>query len=174
MHVVVVVGNPKVGSRTRRAAEMVAERLTGTPPASLLELAELGAALLEPGSPAVQAAKQVVTGGDLLVVASPVFKATYTGLLKLFLDHFAAGELANTPVVALMLGASPRHALAGEHTLKPVLSEIGGACPAPALFLLESTWEASPELEEWLARASGAYGLGPEGQRSAPGDTLPL
>ncbi len=73
-----------------------------------------------------------------------------------------------------MLGASARHALAGEHALKPVLSEIGCACPAPTLFLLESAWEASPELDEWLARASGAYGLPLAGQRSAPGDTLPL
>ncbi|HVC69332.1 MAG TPA: NAD(P)H-dependent oxidoreductase [Acidimicrobiales bacterium] len=174
MNVVVVVGNPKIGSRTRRAADMIAQRLTGTPPASAVELAELGPALLEWGSPAVQAAKQVVLGSDLLIVASPIFKATYTGLLKLFLDHFAAGELANTPAVALMLGASPRHALAGEHCLKPVLSEIGCACPAPALFLLESAWEASLELEQWLARASGAYDLPPAGQHLAPGDTLPL
>ncbi len=89
MNVVAVVGNPKTGSRTRRAADMVAERLTGTPPASTVELAELGPALLEWRSPAVQAAKQVVLAGDLLVVASPVFKATYTGLLKLFLDQLA-------------------------------------------------------------------------------------
>jgi hypothetical protein len=40
--------------------------------------------------------------------------------------------------VALMIGASPRHALAGEHTLKPVLSAMGCACPAPALVLLEA------------------------------------
>lgn len=174
MNVVVVVGNPKIGSRTRRAADMVAERLTGTPPASAVELAELGPALLEWGSAAVQEAKRIVLGGDLVVVASPVFKATYTGLLKLFLDHFAAGELANTPVVALMLGASERHALAGEHTLKPVLSEIGGACPAPALFLLESAWEAGPELDQWLDRATVAYGLAPAGPPPSPGDTLPL
>jgi FMN reductase len=174
MNVVVVVGNPRVGSRTRRAAAMVVERLTGRPPTSVVELAELGPALLDDGSPAVEAAKQLVVGGDLVVVASPTFKATYTGLLKLFLDHFAAGELANTPVIALMLGASAGHALAGEHTLKPVLSEIGGACPAPALYLLESAWEASPELEQWLARAAAAYGLPPAGPPTPPGDTLPL
>jgi len=174
MNVVVVVGNPKIGSRTRRAADMVAERLTATPVAASIELAELGPALLEWGSPAVQAAKQVVLDADLLVVASPTFKATYTGLLKLFLDHFAAGELANTPAVVLMLGASPEHALAGEYTLKPVLCEIGCACPAPALFLLESAWEAGPELERWLVRAAGAFGLPPAERPATPGDTLPL
>ncbi len=165
MHVVAVVGNPKLGSRTRQAAEMVAERLTGTRPAVTIELAELGPSLLGWGDPAVEAAKGAVGAAELVVFASPTFKATYSGLLKLFLDQFAAGELEGTPAVALMLGASPRHALAAEHTLKPVLSEIGCSCPAPALFLLESEWEASAELEAWLHRAARAYRLGPPARR---------
>jgi len=179
--VVVVVGNPKLRSRTRKAGELVAERLAGHPPTATIELAELGPALLGPrdgtgggaraaeraadaAARAVEAAKQTVRDADLVVFASPTFKATYSGLLKLFLDQFAAGELANTPAVALMLGAAPQHALAGEHTLKPVLSEIGCSCPAPALFLLESDWAQSPTLEAWLARAAGAY------PRPTPGD----
>jgi len=162
---VVVVGNPTIGSRTRRAAEMVAERLTGTPPATTIELAELGAGLLGFGDPAVMAAKARVLEAGLVVFASPTFKASFSGLLKCFLDQFAAGELDGTPAVALMLGASPRHALAGEHMLKPVLSEIGASCPAPALFLLESEWASPPELEAWLARATPAYGLGPGRRR---------
>jgi FMN reductase len=165
VNVVVVVGNPKRGSRTRQAAEMVAERLTGSPPAGVVELSELGPGLLASGDPGVAAAKKAVLDADLVVFATPTFKATYSGLLKLFLDFFAAGELSGTPAVALMLGASPRHALAGEHTLKPVLSEIGCSCPAPALFLLESEWESSPELEAWLARATRAYRLQAPGER---------
>lgn len=163
MHTVVVVGNPKTGSRTRRAAEMVAERLTGSAPSTTIELAELGPGLLSWGDPAVTAAKEAVLGADLLVVASPTYKATYTGLLKLFLDQFAAGELGGTPTVALMVAAAERHALAGEHTLKPVLVEIGCSCPAPALFLLESSWEDTPELDAWLVRATAAHGLPPAG-----------
>ena len=160
MNAVVVVGNPKVGSRTRQAAELVTERLTGAPPSAVIEVAELGPGLLGWGDPLVAEAKETALGADLLVVASPTYKATYTGLLKLFLDQFAAGELAGTPTVALMVAASPRHALAGEHTLKPVLTEIGASCPAPALFLLESDWESSPELDAWPQRARTAYPLG--------------
>jgi FMN reductase len=138
---VVVVGNPKPASRTRQAAELVAERLTGAPPATVIELAELGPALL-----------------GLVIFASPTYKATYTGLLKLFLDQFGAGELHGTIAVALMLGGSLHHALAGELTLKPVLSEIGCSCPTPALFLLDSAWEASPELDTWVERARDVLG----------------
>lgn len=175
MNAVVVVGNPRVGSRTRRAAELVVGRLTGSPPAHCIELAELGPGLLEWEDPGVAAAKQVVLGAGLLVFASPTFKATYTGLLKLFLDQFSAGEVPGTPTVALMLGGSPHHALAGELTLKPVLTEIGCSCPAPALFLLESSWDSAPELEPWLVRAAAAHRLdlgsvagGVPGHRPAP------
>lgn len=159
LNTVVVVGNPRLGSRTRLAAEHVAQRLTASPPSACVELAELGAALLSFGDPAVEAAKDTVKGASLVVFASPTYKATYTGLLKLFLDHFAAGEMGAKPAVALMLGASERHALAGEHTLKPVLTEIGCSCPAPALFLLESDWANSEQLEAWLPRAAAAHGL---------------
>jgi FMN reductase len=150
---VVVVGNPRPASRTRMAAEMVAERLTGAPPDTVIELAELGPALLGWGDPTVEAAKTAVAGADLVIFATPTYKATYTGLLKLFLDQFGAGELHGTTAVALMLGGSPHHSLAGELTLKPVLSEIGCSCPTPALYLIDSAWEASPELDTWLDRA---------------------
>jgi FMN reductase len=153
MNAVVVVGNPKPASRTRQAGELVAERLTGAAPTEVIELAEIGPALLGWGDPAVEAAKASVKAADLVVFATPTYKATYTGLLKLFLDQFGAGELHGRVAVALMLGAARDHALAGELTLKPVLSEIGCSCPTPALFLLDSTWSDSPELDTWVTRA---------------------
>jgi len=61
-----------------------------------------------------------------VVVASPTYKATYTGLLKIFLDRFAGGTGLSGLAVPLMLGAGPAHALAPELTLRPVLAEIGG------------------------------------------------
>jgi FMN reductase len=155
----VVVGNPKPASRTRQAGELVVERLTGAPPDGVIEVADLGPALLGWGDPAVDDAKRTVRDSDLVVFATPTYKATYTGLLKLFLDQFGAGELHGVVGVPLMLGASPVHALAGEHTLKPVLSEIGCSCPTPALFLLDSSWDASPELDAWVERAKETLGL---------------
>src|SRR4051812_36854067 len=90
---VVIVGNPKPMSRTRHAAELVAERLTGSAPTSVIDVVDLGAGLLVQGDPAVAEAIAMVKSADVLVVASPTFKATYTGLLKLFLDQFGAGVL---------------------------------------------------------------------------------
>ena len=150
---VAVIGNPKARSRTRHAAEVVIEAMTGSPPDAVIEVSELGPGLLGWGDPAVAEAKrQVLDAGELLVVATPTYKGTYTGLLKLFLDQFGAGELAGQPTVPLMLGAGLAHALAPELSLRPVLVEIGASCPWPGLYLLDSEIEGSPLLEAWLQR----------------------
>jgi FMN reductase len=150
---VVVVGNPKPMSRTRAAAELVSTKLTGEAPTAVIDVIDLGAGLLGWGDPKVAAAKATVLSADCLVVASPTFKGTYTGLLKLFLDQFGAGELDQKLTFAVMLGGSVAHALAPEITLRPVLVEIGASCPAPSLYLIDKEYETSARLDEWLAIA---------------------
>jgi FMN reductase len=86
-------------------------------------------------------------------VASPTYKATYTGLLKLFLDQIGTGDLAGVVAVPLMLGGGPAHALAPELLLKPVLVELGATAPTRGLYLLDSTWDDPAPLEAWLAAA---------------------
>jgi FMN reductase len=147
---VVVVGNPKPMSRTRQAAELIMERLTGSPATHVIDVIDLGAALFGWGDPAVAEAVKLVTEADLLVVASPTYKATYTGVLKLFLDQFGAGQLRGVTAFPVMLGAGPQHALAPELTLRPVLTEIGCSCPVRGLYLLDSEYAESPDLETWL------------------------
>lgn len=150
---VVVVGNPKPMSRTRTAAELIAEKLTGVPPAAVVDVVTLGAGLLGWGDPAVAEAKKTVLEADALIVASPTYKATYTGLLKLFLDQFGQGELGGITTFPVMLGAAANHALAPELTLRPVLTEIGASCPAPSLYLIDSEYDTAPELDAWVGIA---------------------
>ena len=109
MGTVIVVGNPKLGSRTRQAAELLAARLTGAPASAVIEVADLGPGLLTWGDPMVAAAKETVKLASLLIVASPTYKAAYTGLLKLFLDQFGAGELIGVTAIPLDRAHRPRH-----------------------------------------------------------------
>jgi FMN reductase len=141
----VVVGNPKPISRTRAAAEMVAEELTGRRPEHVVDVVDLGAGLLGWGDPKVAEAMDTVKSASCLVVASPTFKATYTGLLKLFLDQFGQGELGQVTTFPPMLGGAHTHTLAPELTLRPVLVEIGASCPAPSIYLFDSDYEAAAE-----------------------------
>jgi FMN reductase len=152
MTVAVVVGNPKPRSRTFHAAELVAEKVSGRAPDLKLDLVDLGPALLDWNDPTVAQAVADVTAADLLVVASPTYKATYTGLLKLFLDRFGAGSLVRVTAVPLMLGGDMRHSLAPEAFLKPVLAELGASCPTRGLFLLDAEADTSwaDALSGWL------------------------
>ncbi|MEV1295694.1 NAD(P)H-dependent oxidoreductase [Pseudonocardia sp. NPDC049635] len=153
MTVTVVVGNPKPGSRTRAAGELLAEQLTGAAPDHVIELIDLGPGLLGWGDEAVAAAMKTVQASSLVVFASPTFKATYTGLLKLFLDQFAGGTgLLDVVAVPLMLGAGPTHAMAPDLTLKPVLAELGGTCALPGLYLLDSGFTDDPTLSRYVER----------------------
>ena len=153
MTVAVVVGNPKPASRTLDAATRIAERIGGKPPEVVIDLVDLGAGLLGWGDPAVASALEQVQQSTAVVVASPTYKATYTGLLKLFLDQIPSGGLAGVVAFPVMLGGAWAHALAPEVFLKPVLVEVGATCPVRGLYLLDSDYESPEGLEEWVAEA---------------------
>jgi FMN reductase len=150
----VVCGNPKPKSRTLDAACIVASRLRDdAPPDLVLDLADFGPRLLEWGEPSVKEAVEAVCRSQFVVVASPTYKGAYTGLLKLFLDQFAADSMQGVIAFPLMLGAAMGHALAPEVFLKPVLAELGASCPVRSLYLLETDYASEAVLGPWLERA---------------------
>jgi FMN reductase len=153
--VVVVSGNPQASSRTGRAAELVGAKVaaltgfTGTP--TLVELAGHGSALLGWGDPAVAQLKATVLSAEVLVIASPTFKAGVSGLLKLFLDQFDHDELAGVTTIAMMTGGGPAHSLAVESQLKPVLVEIGASLPTRGLYISgPEVDDPEPAVDAWL------------------------
>jgi len=147
--VAVVVGNPKPQSRTLEAASYVATELTGQAPDLVVDLAELGARLLDWQDETVAGLVAEVGSADLVVFASPTYKAAYTGLLKLFLDRFATDGLRGV-AVPLMLGAGPGHALAPELTLRPVLTEIGGVVATKGLYVVDKAYDDPAAYAHWL------------------------
>ena len=78
---------------------------------------------------------------DILVVGSPVYKASYTGVLKAFCDHIAAGQLSGKLAVPLMMGGSLQHFLALDVHLRPLLVELGATCLTPGLYVVETELE---------------------------------
>ncbi|MGA3149873.1 MAG: NAD(P)H-dependent oxidoreductase [Acidimicrobiales bacterium] len=147
----VVVGNPKSGSRTLRVAQAVADalakRLAGSSVMSdgsdrlVVDLADIAPELFVPGSPTVGALLEAVAGSDVVVVASPTFKATYTGILKSFFDGYGANALSAVVAVPVMTGAGPIHALAPEVHLRPLLVELGASTPTRSLYVTEPQFD---------------------------------
>ncbi|MGC5168338.1 NADPH-dependent FMN reductase [Luteimicrobium sp. DT211] len=172
LRVVVLSGNPRPGSRTaatgRAAADAVARVLASAPGAEariepsieLLELADLAPELLAPEHPAADAALADLARADVVVVATPVYKASYTGLLKAFLDLYRAGDLRDVVAIPLVVSGNPAHALAGEVHLRPLLVELGAVVPTRALTVTEADLGdpagRDAVLERWLADAAPA------------------
>ncbi|MER6174763.1 NADPH-dependent FMN reductase [Streptosporangium sp. NPDC001681] len=143
MSIVTVVGNPRPGSRTHgvaiSAAEAVARRIGDQEAPEVVDLAVLAPLLFAPETaPELKAALELLTSADVLVVASPTYKATYTGLLKAFLDRLPGGALASAVALPLLVMGDARHSLAVEVHFRPLLVELGAVVPTPGLALLES------------------------------------
>jgi FMN reductase len=158
--VTVVVGNPKTASRTRTVGEQVAAAAAaaaglGGSAVQVIELADLGPQLFDWSSADVKAAVQQLASSSLAVIATPVYKATYTGLLKSFLDWFGTTGLAGVTAVPVMVGAGAAHALAVEVHLRPLLVEIGATVPTRGLFVLEHELDAlDATISGWLEQAA--------------------
>jgi len=155
-----VVGNPKAQSRTLVLAQQVAAAVAasaglGGAPTVTVDLAELGPLLFDWSSPGVKEAVDGIGSSSLVVVASPTYKASYTGLLKSFLDWFGNTSLEGVTVVPVMTGAGAHHALAVEVHLRPVLVELGASLPTRGLYVSEAKLpEADEVITNWM-RAAG-------------------
>jgi FMN reductase len=145
MRIAVVVGNPKPGSRTLRVAQAVADglgdRLRHNGERLVVDLADVAAELFDPRSQAVADLLASVAASNVLIVASPTFKATYTGLLKSFFDRYGNNALSGTVAVPVMTGAAPMHALAPEVFLRPLLVELGATTPTRGIYVTEQQFD---------------------------------
>jgi FMN reductase len=145
MSTAVVVGNPKAGSRTLRVAlataDALADRLGDSSDRVVIDLAEVATHLFDPGAHRVDELLAAVATSDLVIVASPTYKGTYTGLLKAFFDRYGNNALAGTVAVSVMTGAALVHALAPEVHLRPLLVELGASTPTRGLYVVEQQFD---------------------------------
>ena len=104
---------------------------------TLLELRELPPAdlLFGHGSPPLAHAHALIAEARGIVVATPVYKAAYSGLLKTFLDYLPDGALHGKSAFPIATGGSNLHALSIDYALKPVLSVLGAARILEGLYL---------------------------------------
>lgn len=125
--VVAVSGSVQHPSRTLTLLQALVERLGQQLPIEvrLIELAKVGpqfAGVLrrEALPAAVQEDLHAIESADLLIAASPVYRASYTGLFKHLFDFVHHEALKNVPVLLAATGGSDRHALMIDHQLRPL------------------------------------------------------
>lgn len=89
-------------------------------------------------SPSIKEAMAKVDGARAVIVASPVYKATYTGLLKSFFDLIPEKGLANKIILPVASGGSIAHLLALEYAFNPLFSILGAQEIINGVYLVDS------------------------------------
>ncbi|WP_461038617.1 FMN reductase, partial [Streptomyces mayteni] len=185
MRIAVVSSGLSVPSSTRlladRLAAATAGRLDGAE-VTVVELRELAVEIANhltngfPG-PRLAAAIDTVTGADGLIVVTPVFSASYSGLFKSFFDVLEPEALAGRPVLIGATGGTPRHSLVLEHALRPLFAYLRAVVVPTGVYAASQDWgtegdgyadgladrvdRAATELAALLSPAAGSRGTAP-------------
>ena len=92
--IAVITGNPKPQSRTHNVtlavADALAAEITPRPGRLTIDLTEHAARLFDWSDPTLTRLNEEVAASDIAIFASPTYKASYTGMLKAFLDRYGA------------------------------------------------------------------------------------
>lgn len=160
--VTILVGNPKAHSRTLKVAESVVANLLGTVPhdTTVIDLADHTSRLFDWPSIEMDQLLQQAAASNLLVVASPTYKATYTGLLKAFLDRYPNKGLRGVTAIPVMTGADASHSLGPDVHLRPLLVELGASVPTAGLyFTVNHMNQLEHSTATWAAEAATVLSL---------------
>ena len=121
----------------------------GPTPHLVVDLSEHAASLFDPSAAELSRLTAEVAEADIAVFASPTYKASYTGLLKAFLDRYGNNGLAGTIAVPVMTGGWPATPCPSRFTCGPSWSSSAPPCQARGLYVAEPEL---PELDAAVAR----------------------
>jgi FMN reductase len=148
MTVLLLGGSPSSPSTTWRLQQLVGERLAALGHrTSALQVRDLPAPALlraDVKDPAIADAVARVRAADAIVIGTPVYKASFSGVLKAFLDLLPQDGLADKLVLPLATGGSQSHMLALDYALRPVLASLGPRHILPSIFAASTQlpWDA--------------------------------
>lgn len=145
MKITIINGSPTPGSRLSAVIARTEEWLVQEGvEVSRLNVSELPAVDLINArfeSEAIIKANARVAEADAIIMASPVYQASYTGVLKTFLDLIPQKGLTGKVVLPLFIGGSLAHLLSIDYALKPVLSVLGARYILGGVYTVDSQVE---------------------------------
>jgi FMN reductase len=163
---VVISAGLSVPSSTR----LLADRLTATTVEALedvevthVELRDLAHQVTDqlltgfPGTE-LSAAQEAVREADGLIVVTPVFSASYSGLFKSFFDVLETGVLDGKPVLVAATAGTARHSLVLEHALRPLFAYLHAVVVPTGVFAATEDF-AGHDLDSRVVRAAGELAL---------------
>ena len=142
MHLVSISGSPSRLSRSswllQRAVERAGVRVEHHDAIAVRELPAHALIAGDVVDAQIAQAHRALARAQGVIIATPIYKAAYSGLLKVFLDGLPPDALRGKPVLALATGGSLGHLLAIDYALKPVLSALGARTIVDAVYATDS------------------------------------
>lgn len=164
VRVATVSGSLQAPSRTRALVDTVVREFAAhrSVEVSVTDLAEVGFQIAPLTSrrnlpEEIEKHFRAVEQADLLIVGSPIYKASYTGLFKHFFDLFDPLALNELPVLLTGTGGSDRHALALEHQFRPLFGFFNAITLPTTVYAVDDDIKdrevVNPALVERIKRA---------------------
>jgi FMN reductase len=149
MTVLLIAGSPSERSRTAGFLDAAGQRLATrgvlVDRLRVRDLAPQALMLADLQHRSIAKAVQQVARASVLVIATPIQKAAYSGILKLFLDVLPPAALRGKTVLPLATGDSPLHTLTLDYALRPVLQSLDARLILPCIFAIYSEIVAQPD-----------------------------
>jgi FMN reductase len=154
-----ISGSPAARSKSRtlleRALVALSDRGATT---TLIDLAALPAddLLGRRRADEVDSALGSVSQATIIVAATPVYRATYSGLLKVFFDLLPLDGLVGKTAIPIATGGSPAHQLVIDHGLRPLFASVGAVTTAAGVYGTDSAFENGVPNDSLNARLQAA------------------
>ena len=148
MSVILIGGGPSATSGGSRLLHYIGDQLASQGHrCSRLQVRELPAQALlhaDYGDAAIVRATALVKDADAVIIATPIYKASFAGILKTFLDLLPQDGLAGKLVLPVATGGSQSHMLALDYALRPVLTALSARFILPSIYATSDqlTWHA--------------------------------
>lgn len=198
--ITVVTAGLSQPSSTRLLAERIAESVGAAVSArgesaevDFIELRELAVDLAHSmaagglPTPTIAAVRDRVSEANGLIVVTPVFAGSYSGLFKMFFDLLDGDALNGMPVIIAATAGTPRHSLVLDFAMRPLLTHLRAVVVPTGVFAATDDFGAAggdelgrrisrvaSELAALVVAETGAVaGFTPTEQRRTSGTTLP-
>lgn len=154
-----ISGSPSGESRSKRLLVRALERLERAGVSTtLVDLCDLPAddLLGRTHTSAVTRALSLVADARIVVIGTPVYRAAYSGLLKVFFDLLPQDALADKVAIVVATGGGPAHQLAIDHALRPLLASVGALVVATGVYGTDSQFTPEGPQQSLTARIDRA------------------
>ena len=155
MTVLLIAGSPSERSRSAALLDAAGQRLAGRgahlDQVHIRDLSPQALLLADVTHRSVSQAIDQVARAQAIVVATPVYKAAYSGFLKVFLDLLPQSAFKDKLVLPLATGGSPHHMLALDYALRPVLQALAAKQILPGIYATDAQVFVLPEGASTLA-----------------------